>query len=499
MGAVIGPPSGWVRAGGAWALALSLLLGLADAGWASTLSGRTTGARTVSLYVTNGDLSERVAAQPPLALTSGAPPASEPAIQVDEATRGQSFQGIGAAMTDSSAWLLGHLPPAAERFWLGALFRPTALHLAVLRVPIGASDFTAAGRPYSYDDLPAGHSDRRLRFFSIVHDYVNVIPALRQVRALAPAVRVMASLWSPPGWMKVNRKLSNPGGAGKLRGDMYGPLARYFVRFLKAYARAGVAVRSITPQNEPGQPTPYPGMALSEGAEASFIASYLAPALRAARLSTRIYGYDWNWSASLPPFAAALPTGPAGPYLSGLAWHCYYGDPTVMSVAHQLNPGLDQVVSECAQGGENPFSTSELLIASLRNWASSVSLWNLALTPAGGPVQPPNAGCAGCKGILTIDPRSATVTPTRDFYELAQVSHFVSPGAPRLASTSLVSPQYLRLVTPGVDDVVFENPDGQKVMVAYNSSDTTQEFAVRDGASYFSYELTPATTATFIW
>jgi glucosylceramidase len=169
-----------------------------------------------------------------------------------------------------------------------------------------------------------------------------------------------------------------------------------------------------------------------------------------------------------------------------------------MSELHQLAPGLDQVVSECSQG-QRFFTTSELLIAAFRNWATAVSLWNLALTPRGGPVQPPNHGCVGCSGILRVDRRTGNVQPTLDYYELAQMSHFVLPGAVHIASTTLVSPVYLKLVTPGVDDVAFRNPDGQKVLIAYNSSDATQSFTVQDGSSYFSYELPPATTVTFTW
>jgi glucosylceramidase len=298
--------------------------------------------------------------------------------------------------------------------------------------------------------------------------------------------------------MKQNHALNDQNSAGKLRGSMYGLLAQYLVKFVQAYARAGVPVTAITPQNEPGQDTSYPGGNISEGAEASLISAYLRPALKAAHLRTRIYGFDFNWTGNLPDYVSSLATGPAAASLSGLAWHCYYGDASVMSALHQLAPGLDQVVSECSQGIRF-FSTAELLIASFRNWATAVNLWNLALMPGGGPVEPPNSGCAGCTGILTIDPRTGQVHPTLDFYELAQLSHFVAPGAVRLDSSRLVAPEYLRLVSPGVDNVVFQNPDGHKALIAYNSSYVAQEFAVQDGGAYFSYQLPPLTTATFTW
>jgi len=452
----------------------------------------------VSVVLTSEDLRLRLRPQPELPLDSVHPPPGSQLIRVDDAGRAQRFAGLGGAMTDSAAWLLEQLTPSARALWLHALFGPQGLHLSFIRVPIGASDFTVRGQPYTYDDRASGHPDPRLRHFSIRHDYRYVLPALRDALRANPAAWVMASLWSAPAWMKANQALNDASGTGKLLGPMYGPLARYLVDFLRAYAGAGVPVSAITPQNEPGQDTTYPGGNLSPGAEAAFITDYLRPALRGARLNTRIYGWDFNWTASLPPPPASLATGPAASSLSGMAWHCYYGDASVMSALHQLAPGLDQVVSECSQGIRF-FSTSEMLIASLRNWATAVNLWNLALTPGGGPVQPPNRGCRGCAGILTVDPHTHQVQPTLDFYELAQVSHFVALGAVRLASTTLVSPLYLRLVTPGVDDVVFQNPDGHKVLIAFNSSQMTQAFSVEDGAGYFSYQLPPATTATFTW
>ncbi len=77
---------------------------------------------------------------------------------------------------------------------------------------MGASDFSAKGVPYTYDDVPAGHTDPTLANFSIAHDLAYIIPALRQARALNPHLRLLANPWSPPAWMKANGRLDNVGG-----------------------------------------------------------------------------------------------------------------------------------------------------------------------------------------------------------------------------------------------------------------------------------------------
>src|SRR5262249_54428121 len=135
-----------------------------------------------------------------------------------------------------------------------------------VRVPVGASDFTHDGVPYSYDDMPAGDSDPTLAHFSIAHDEAYILPALRDLLRLNHA-QVLASAWSVPGWMKSNDSLDNwpVWDSGTVTDEA--AAASYYARFLQAYARAGVPVSAITPGNESGFATEYPGMAFANEQE----------------------------------------------------------------------------------------------------------------------------------------------------------------------------------------------------------------------------------------
>ena len=461
------------------------------------------------VVLTNADLSRALTAMPRVAFANRAPRGTLPIITVDEKSRFQTIKGLGGAMTDSSAWLLERaLMPGTRAWLLRHLFGPQGIDLRFLRIPIGGSDYTATGVPYTYDELAPGQADPTLAHFSILHDYFYVLPALRQALALDHHAFVLATPWTPPAWMKTNGILGNPANApGWLNPADYGVMAQYFVRFLRAYAAAGVHVNAITPQNEPGQLTAYPGMSMTETNEAAFIADALAPALRAAGLSTGVYGYDNNWYNVGVQVAHQLERGPAAADLAGISSHCYFGVPTVVSAMHAEDPRLDQIVSECSPGNL-PFSTSQIVIASIRNWASVVALWNLALDQSGGPVELPNWGCEHCTGIVTINDQAHTVSFTRDYYELGQMSRYVLPGAVRIASNHYVAYRYFpiadsaatgRFSTPGLDDVAFLNRDGSRVLLAYNSASAPIAFAVRDDGYYFRYRLAPGTTATFIW
>jgi glucosylceramidase len=298
--------------------------------------------------------------------------------------------------------------------------------------------------------------------------------------------------------MKTNGAFDNRHGTGWLRSIDRAPLAQYIVKFIQAYAHVGIPIDAITPQNEPGAPSDFPGLNLSAASEAQFITQYLEPALRAAHLHTKIYGLD---RGALLYYAKRLAVGAARDDLTGIAWHCY-GGPSYMNVVHVLAPTLDQIVSECSPG-IIPYTAAEALITSLRNWASAAALWNLALDPAGGPVQLPNMGCRGCTGVVTISEQAHAVTYGLDYYQLGQISKFVAPGAVRIESNALVgdfrTPDGEYGVTPGLDDVAFRNPDGSTVLVTYNNAESWIRFAVTANGRSFEAAIPPGAMTTFQW
>ena len=139
----------------------------------------------------------------------------------------------------------------------------------------------------------------------------------------------------------------------------------------------------------------------------------------------------------------------------------------------------------------------------MRNWATPVDLWNLALNPQGGPVQPPNYGCLHCTGIVTIDPTRHTVQLAATTTSLAS-SHATSSRAPSGWAPTTSSPTRTSTRRDGstpraLDDVAFQNPDHSRVLLAFNSARRPVEFAVSDAGYNFRYRLAAGATATFVW
>ncbi len=453
-------------------------------------------------WLTTGDKTNLLTEQPRSALA--APVAGAPTITVDPRQTFQRIEGFGASITDSSATLLA-ASPQRDAIMRDLFDTRRGLGLSYLRQPIGASDFVA-GPHYTYDDVGPGETDFGLERFSIAHDRAQILPLLREALALNPRLKVMGTPWSPPAWMKTNDDLVG----GRFLADprVYDAYARYFVRFVQDYARAGVPVDALTLQNEPQNrnPSAYPGMDLRDDEEAR-LAEAVGPALRRAGLRTKLLGYDHNWSLhpndggppddpANPNYADSLLRSPAARWLAGTAFHCYSGDPESQSALHDAHPDKDIYFTECSgtQSGDPAttfpdtlhWHTRFLTVGAVRNWAKTVITWNLALDPANGPH---NGGCDTCKGVVTIDPATGRATREADYYVLGHVTKFVRPGAVRIGSS----------VADTIWDVAFRNPDGSIVVLAVNDDWGTgsKRFNVRLGRSAFSYDLPAGAVVTF--
>jgi O-glycosyl hydrolase len=446
----------------------------------------------VSVSLTDLATNTYLSSQPTVSWSSGRAPAG-PTITVDTRRQYQEITGFGASFTDSSAWLVGtQLDSTRRDAVMRDLFSRQGIGLSFLRQPMGASDFAVNGN-YSYDDRPAGQTDPTLAHFSIDHDRSYIIPVLKQARQLNPQLTVMATPWSPPGWMKTSDSMIG----GTLKSDAYQPLADYFTKVVEAYASAGVPIRYVTPQNEPLYvPSGYPGMSLPAEQENNLIKNYLGPELRAHGLHTGILGYDHNWDViGYPETMYADPAASA--FTAGTAWHCYGGDVQTQAMSHNNYPNKPAFQTECSGGtwegdAQAGFAAAiGLVINSTRDWAQGVIRWNLALDQNNGPT---NGGCLTCRGLVTIGQDAnghLSYTKTADYWGLGQASKFVRPGARRVASNTLGAGD--------VQDVAFVNPDGGTALVAFNSANSQQTFRVQWGDKWFSYSLAGGAAATFTW
>jgi glucosylceramidase len=468
------------------------------------------GAQKVSVYQTTPDLLEALSERQTLHFSDQAEKdAILPIVTVDDSRRFQVIDGFGASLTDAAAWLFARkLTPAQTDDAFKILFsRKDGIALSFLRQPIGSSDLAVTF--YSFDDLcrqqekacttPAGVTDPNLTHFSLQHDEAYILPLLKRALTLNPAIRVMLSPWSPPGWMKSTGSMLGTDADGKtpstLRPEAYAAFANYLVKTVEGYQAAGVPVYALSVENEPlYAPSTYSGMLMTAREQIAFLDNALGPALSAAGMKTKVMLYDHNWDhPEYPETVLKDPTAYA--LAAGIAWHHYAGDPAVMSTFHEEFPQKDQWVTESSGGtwqkGNIFAQEAAELIAVTRNWARSYVLWALATDQDHGPFV---GGCATCRGLVTIgltSPVRDMVKPEVDFYVLGQASKFVEPGAVRIASDEPARTQ--------LKDVAFRNPDGTVVLYTLNAGTTGQELRIGFRGKAVATTIPAGSVATFIW
>ena len=448
-------------------------------------------AATVRAWITTTDQVHLLAPAPAQAFGKRA--ALELDIEVDAKQRFQTMVGFGANITDASAWLIQQrMNPAQRKALLDDLFgKPPGIGLSFTRLTIGASDFSRSH--YSLDDMPAGETDFAMEKFSIAPMRAEVLPVLKEAQRINPALRIMASPWSAPAWMKSSGSLIK----GTLKPEAYGAFAAYLGKFADAMQDEGLPLFALTLQNEPHfEPEDYPGMRLMPAARAQLIGEHVGPLLAKRDQSIKILDWDHNWDEVNSPLQV-LADARANPYVAGVAWHCYGPEQEIVSQSkvHDAYPDKETYFTECS-GGEwkphwretLPWFMRYLIIGTTRGWAKGVLLWNIALDENHGPHL---GGCKDCRGVVTIDSRTGAVTRNFDYYALAHASRFVRPGAVRIGSTGELD---------GLETVAFQNSDDQSIaLIVLNGATRARKFSIRFGGQRFHHSMEAASVATFVW
>ncbi len=472
--------------------AMAVASGYSQSGIAAatfTISVQNGNGPVVSVYVTTSDQSQLLAPQCDQAFTMAT--GGSNSIVVDESQIYQQVEGFGAATTDSAAYLLNEVAtPAALSSTLLDLFTRAGngIGLSFIRNPVGASDI--ARSVYSFDDN-GGAADLALIHFSIAPDQKDIIPLLLQAKKLNPQIKIMATPWSPPAWMK--SPASMIGGSLLTDAATRTAYANYFVKYIQAYNAANIPVDYISLQNEPRYAPPdYPGMLMDAPTQALLLKNYLLAALTTAGLSTKVLLYDHNWDQpSYPETILSDPALSSSTQIAGTAWHGYSGTPGAMTTVQNSFPNLGNYETEHSGGTwvANQIKTDfEEITQVLRNYGKSYVKWSLALDQNHGPH---TGGCGTCNPIVTVNSSTGAVSYTTEFYTLGQFSKFLLPGATRIYSSN----------ANGLVSAAFLNPapDNSRVLIAFNDSASTQVFQVQWGTQSLSYTLPSLAGATFRW
>ena len=410
-------------------------------------------------------------------------------IRLDDGKTFQVIDGFGQAVTGGTAQLMMKMSSAARHALLEDLFgnKPTQRNMSYIRISIGSSDMNES--VYTYDDMPEGATDLDLAHFSLAPDEAYVIPVLKEILTIHPGIRILASPWSAPSWMKDNRR---PKGGTLLRED-YGAYANYLVKYIEEMRARGIPIATITVQNEPENPKNTPSMLLTAEQEAEFIGKYLGPAELAAGLHTEIVAFDHNCDHPQYPMTV-LRDPAAGRFTGGSGFHLYLGDISAMTTVHDAFPDKDIYFTEqtvLPRRGATAFGIAEpvahVMIGATTNWAKNVLLWNLAADPHNGP-HTGDGGCPVCSGAITLD--GDNVTRNLAYYVTAHFTAFVPPGSVRVATSAEGF---------ALPHVAFRTPDGGHVLIVSNTTAADAIFWIASKKKFTQMSLPAGAVATYAW
>ncbi len=447
---------------------------------------------TTTHVIVTAESGEKNAEQEPIVFTRGM---AADAIVVDPEEERQLIDGFGGSLTESSAFVLACLDKEQREQIIAELFGKDGANFSLSRTHIGASDFSVEGL-YS---LAEKEGDTQLSSFTLAPDkegfsrqkypqikdenydlYHLILDVWNLKKAQGEELKLIASPWTAPAWMKDNGKYYEKYvRGGGLKEEYYQTFADYFVRYLDAWKSEGVRFWAVTPENEPqGNGGNWESMELSPAAEAEFIAKNLGPTLaKAGYGDVHILGFDQNIFEMAPYTEAIYSDADAYRYTHGMAIH-WYGHtksclPEVLDSIHALYPDkiiihtegcIDNLGCDAWQGVQDPvafketdwflndkfwweqkatdwaYSTpfdngthpaysavqryAQYIIDGINHWMTGFADWNIVLDSIGGPNHVNNF----CGAEVMVDYRNATVYFTPYYYALRQLSRSMRPG-----------------------------------------------------------------------
>jgi glucosylceramidase len=440
------------------ALALSICAGIS--------SGRAQG--SVAVYETAEHSSHRLTRIADLKLGPANPLVeTRDYIFVDSSKTFQTVLGIGGALTDASAETYYKLPEKRRRELLRAYYDPKdGIGYTIGRTSINSCDFSSESYSYVKD------GDTALATFSVDHDLKYRVPFIKEAIAAAGGrLRLFASPWSPPAWMKGNGDMLH---GGTVKPEYRDSWARYYVAFIKAYEKAGIPIWGLTVQNEPLAIQTFESQHLTAEEERDFIKDFLGPTLERNGMGDRkLMIWDHNRTFMYQYVNVILSDPGAARFVWGVAYH-WYTDPAFdhVSQIREAFPRLHLMLSEAC---DYPFDWAKVrdwnwgerygreMIEDLNNGAEGWTDWNVLLDQKGGPNHVGNV----CFAPIHADTRTGELVYMNSFYYIGHFSKFIRPGARRIISSS---------TKDALETTAFLNTDGSIAVVIMNATAAAEAF-----------------------
>jgi glucosylceramidase len=416
-------------------------------------------------------------------------------VFVDPRKTFQTFLGIGGALTDASAETLARLPEAQQAEVLEAYFDvEQGIGYTLARTNINSCDFSSGS--YTYVD----EGDGALESFSIAHDLEFKIPLIKRAMARSGNnLKLFASPWSPPAFMKDNGDMLH---GGKLLPEYYDSWALYYTKFIKSYRDEGVPVWGITIQNEPMATQIWESCIYQADEERDFLKNHLGPTMvREGLDDVNIIVWDHNRDLIVQRAQTILDDPEAAQYAWGVGFH-WYEDWTGgvqmydnVALVHELYPDKHLIFTEGTPANfeADAYDRWDLgeeygrsMINDFNTGAVGWTDWNILLDEQGGPNHVGNF----CFAPIHADTRTGELFYTNSYYYIGHFSKFIRPGARRIVA----APSRSMLLATG-----YVNEDGTVVVIVMNPTDQAGDYHLTVGSASVEIGTPPHSIQTVVF
>ncbi|RUT68003.1 beta-glycosidase [Flavobacterium cupreum] len=397
-------------------------------------------------------------------------------VEIEIQNKLQSIDGFGTCFNELGWTSLSLLSDKDRQSIFRELFKPDyGASFNLCRMPVAANDFSTAW--YSYNETD---QDFEMKNFSIAQDLKTLVPFIKSAQKYKPSLKIWASPWSPPTWMKTNKHYAlKPSKYNDLQAEQSGSefqdmfiqkdeyfkaYALYFEKFVKAYRQQNIYISMVMPQNEFVAAQIFPSCTWTAQGLGKFI-GYLAPKMNAMKVDV----FFGTMNSDNDKFVDTIMQKPAiNKYIKGVGIQ-WAGKGAIAALNKNYpNLSLYQTEQECGDG-KNDWKyclyTWDLMKQYLNNGANAYTYWNTSLKEGG-------ISTWGWQqnSLISVDTLNKTFKYNHEYYLMKHLSHYVKPGAKRLKTNGT----YTNLLS-------FINPDKSIVIVAHNPEDSEKAITFKIG------------------
>ena len=432
----------------------------------------------LKIYVTSKDDSSKRISLSPIEELSKDTANIKSKITIEPKNQRQEILGFGGSFTEASSSIYKELDEEKKEEIIESYFGENGNKYSMARTHINSCDFSLGNYAHVEDE-----NDLELKTFSLERNKISLIPMINDaLKKRKNNIRIMASPWSPPAWMKTTGEMNF---GGKLKSEYRDTWADYYCKFIENCEKENVPIWGLSIQNEPEAKQTWDSCLYTAEEERDFIKNHLGPSLEKHNLLDRkVIIWDHNRDVMVERARTVLSDPDAAKYVWGTGFHWYCGDhfDNVQKV-HDEFPDKQLIFTEgCQEGGPHigswdlgeRYATS--IINDLNRWTVAWIDWNLILNEQGGPNHVGNY----CSAPIIVDTRSQDLLYQSSYYYIGHFSRFILPGDKIINSknTNDTIDVLSSINDQNIVNTVIQNKNESCVEINYNRDNVNSVFSI---------------------